>query len=74
MTDRSGALGQNALPTAAVRRSRSDATVRMFYEFSARPVIGWYAEFDETPRGCFRGNRLGVVVKYAADDAFVVTA
>jgi hypothetical protein len=43
-----------------VRRSRTDATVRMFYEFYARTVIG--------------GKWLCVVVKYAEDDAFVVTA
>ena len=43
-----------------VRRSRSDATVRMFYEFYARTVIG--------------GKWLCVVVKYAENDAFVVTA
>ena len=43
-----------------VRRSRSDATVRLFYEFYARTVLG--------------GKWLCVVVKYAENDAFVVTA
>ena len=43
-----------------VRRSRSDTTVRLFYEFYARTVLG--------------GKWLSVVVKYAETDAFVVTA
>ena len=43
-----------------VRRSRSDATVRLFYEFYARTIVG--------------GKWLCVVVKYAEGDAFVVTA
>ena len=43
-----------------VRRSRSDAAVRLFYEFYARTVLG--------------GKWLCVVVKYAESDAFVVTA
>ena len=43
-----------------VRRSRSDATVRLFYEFYARTVLG--------------GKWLCVVVKYAEQDAFVITA
>src|SRR5882762_3735175 len=43
-----------------VRRSRSDATVRLFYEFYARTILG--------------GKWLCVVVKYAEHDAFAVTA
>ena len=43
-----------------VRRSRSDTTVRLFYEFYARTIVG--------------GKWLCVVVKYAENDAFVVTA
>ena len=43
-----------------VRRSRSDATVRLFYDFFAQTILG--------------GKWLCVVVKYADDDAFVVTA
>lgn len=43
-----------------VRRSRSDGAVRLFYEFYAQTLVG--------------GKWLCVVVKYAPDDAFVVTA
>ena len=43
-----------------VRRSRSDATVRLFYEFYAQTIVG--------------GKWLCVVVKYLENDAFVVTA
>jgi hypothetical protein len=43
-----------------VRRSRSDTAVRLFYEFYAQTIVG--------------GKWLCVVVKYAEDDAFVVTA
>jgi hypothetical protein len=43
-----------------VRCSRSDAAVRLFYEFYARTIVG--------------GKWLCVVVKYEKDDAFVVTA
>jgi hypothetical protein len=42
-----------------VRRSRSDATVRLFYEFYPQTIV--------------RGKWLCVVVKYITDDAFVVT-
>ena len=45
---------------AEVRISRSDAGVRMFYEFYAHTVVG--------------GKWLCVVVKYLPDDAFVITA
>jgi hypothetical protein len=43
-----------------VRRSRSDAAVRLFYEFYAQTIVG--------------GKLLCVVVKYGENDAFVVTA
>ncbi len=43
-----------------VRRSRSDEAVRLFYEFYAQTIVG--------------GKWLWVVVKYAVNDAFVVTA
>ena len=43
-----------------VRRSRSDDTVRLFYEFYNQTIVG--------------GKWLCVVVKYLEDDAFVVTA
>ncbi len=43
-----------------VRRSRSDATARMFYEFYAQTLVG--------------GKWLCIVVKYPENDAFVVTA
>ena len=43
-----------------VRQSRSDAAARLFYEFYAETVVG--------------GKWLCVVVKYAQNDAFVVTA
>jgi len=43
-----------------VRRSRSDVTVRLFYEFYAQTLVG--------------GKWLCVVVKYAENDAFVITA
>ena len=43
-----------------VRRSRTDAAVRLFYEFYAQTRVG--------------GKWLCVVVRYSPDDAFVVTA
>lgn len=43
-----------------VRRSRSDETMRLFYEFYAQTIVG--------------GKWLCVVVKYMESDAFVVTA
>jgi|SRR5437016_4710948 len=43
-----------------VRRSRSDANVRMFYKFCPETIVG--------------GKWLCVVIKYAEGDAFVVTA
>jgi len=43
-----------------VRRSRSETAVRLFYAFYAQTIVG--------------GKWLCVVVKYAENDAFVVTA
>lgn len=43
-----------------VRRSRSDEAVRLFYEFYAQTIVG--------------GKWFCVVVKYAENDAFVITA
>ena len=43
-----------------VRASRSDESVRLFYEFYARTRVG--------------GKWLCVVIKYEPDDAFVITA
>jgi hypothetical protein len=43
-----------------VRRSRTDAGVRLFYEFYAQTIVG--------------GKWLCIVVKYIENDAFVVTA
>jgi hypothetical protein len=43
-----------------VRRSRTDAAMKLFYEFYARTIVG--------------GKWLCVVVKYTGKDAFVVTA
>jgi hypothetical protein len=45
---------------AEVRLSRSDDSVKLFYEFYARTHVG--------------GKWLCVVVKYPTDDAFVITA
>jgi hypothetical protein len=45
---------------AEVRVSRSDAAVRLFYEFYSRTLVG--------------DKWLCVVVKYFQDDAFVITA
>jgi len=53
-------LGRVLLKPQLVRRSRSDGTVRLFYEFYAQTVLG--------------GKWLCVVVQYGVKDAFVVTA
>ena len=45
---------------AVVRRSRSDHTVRLFYEFYRETVVG--------------GKWLCLVARYNEEDAFVVTA
>lgn len=43
-----------------VRGSRSDESVKLFYEFDAQTIVG--------------GKWLCVVVKYLPNDAFVITA
>ncbi len=53
-------LAGTLLHPQLVRRSRSDATVQLFYQFYAS-MIG-------------NGKWLCIVVKYSEDDAFVVTA
>jgi len=53
-------IGRVLCQPQLVRRSRSDAMVRLFYEFYAQTIVG--------------GKWLCVVVKYEEDDAFVVTA
>lgn len=53
-------IGRVLLQPQLVRRSRADETVRLFYEFYAQTIVG--------------GKWLCVVVKYAENDAFVVTA
>lgn len=53
-------IGRTLERPQRVRRSRSDAAVRLFYEFYARTIVG--------------DKWLCVVVKYADGDAFVVTA
>jgi hypothetical protein len=54
------AITQTLQAPTEVRVSRSDASVRLFYEFYARTAV--------------RDKWLCVVVKYLADDAFVITA
>jgi hypothetical protein len=53
-------LGPAVRQPKLVRRSRSDAAVKLFYDFC-----------PETPVG---SKWLCVVVKYSQDDAFIVTA
>jgi hypothetical protein len=60
MKDLGPEIGRVLLQPQLVRRSRSDEAVRLFYEFYARTIVG--------------GKWLCVVVKYAENDAFVVTA
>lgn len=60
MKDMGGDLERVLRQPELVRRSRSDAAVRLFYEFYAQTIGG--------------GKWLCVVVKYAEKDAFVVTA
>ncbi len=55
-----GAMSAALLRPEIVRKSRSDETVRLFYSFHEKTVVG--------------GKWLCVVVKYMKDDAFVVTA
>ena len=60
MNDRGAEIEGVLRQPQLVRRSRSDETVRLFYEFYAQTIVG--------------GKWLCVVVKYAENDAFVVTA
>lgn len=60
MKEMARGIGQTLRTPQLVRRSRSDASVRLFYEFYARTVVG--------------GKWLCVVVKYPPRSAFVVTA
>lgn len=60
MADMAADVERVLLSPQLVRRSRSDTAVRLFYEYYAQTVVG--------------GKWLCVVVKYAEDDAFVVTA
>ena len=53
-------IGKVLLHPQLVRRSRSDVSVRLFYGFCARTIVG--------------GKWLCVVVKYAEADAFVITS
>ena len=60
MRDLSAEIERTLRQPQLVRRSRTDAAVRLFYEFYARTIVG--------------GKWLCVVVKYVESDAFVVTA
>jgi hypothetical protein len=60
MKDMEAEIERLLLKPTLVRRSRSDATARLFYEYYAQTIVG--------------GKWLCVVVKYTDDDAFVVTA
>jgi len=60
MKDMGAAIGRVLRQPEQVRRSRSDAGVRLFYDFCAQTIVG--------------GKWLCVVVKYEENDAFVVTA
>ena len=60
MKDMGTEIERVLLQPQLVRRSRSDEAVRLFYEFYAQTIVG--------------GKWLCVVVKYAENDAFVVTA
>lgn len=60
MKDMGAAIEGALTQPQLVRRSRSDEAVRLFYRFYAQTIVG--------------GKWLCVVVKYAPNDAFVVTA
>ena len=60
MKETGSAIERVLLQPQLVRRSRSDETMRLFYEFYAQTIVG--------------GKWLCVVVKYTDNDAFVVTA
>ena len=60
MKDMGAEIGRVLRQPQLVRHSHSDAAVQLFYEFYAQTIVG--------------GKWLCVVVKYAENDAFVVTA
>lgn len=60
MRELAARIEETLLLPQCVRRSRSDTAVRLFYRFLAETIFG--------------DKWLCVVVKYADDDAFVVTA
>jgi hypothetical protein len=60
MVELAGALERAMSKPQIVRKSTSDANARLFYEFHPQTIVG--------------GKWLCVVVKYADNDAFVVTA
>lgn len=60
MTGMEAEIEQVLIRPRMVRRSRSDAAIRLFYEFYAQTLVD--------------GKWLCVVVKYVVSDAFVVTA
>ena len=60
MKDMAAEVERVLLQPQLVRRSRSDAAVKLFYEFYAQTIVD--------------GKWLCVVVKYVEHDAFVVTA
>ena len=60
MKDRGAEIPRVLIQPQLVRRSRSDDAVRLFYEFYAQTIVG--------------GKGLCVVVKYAENDAIVITA
>lgn len=60
MKDMAAEVERVLLQPQLVRLSRSDAAVKLFYEFYAQTIVD--------------GKWLCVVVKYVENDAFVVTA
>ena len=60
MKDMAAEIERVLLQPQLVRRSRSDDSVRLFYEFYAQTIVG--------------DKWLCVVVKYLENDAFLVTA
>ena len=60
MNEMTGAVQRVIGRPQLARRSSSDASVRLFYEFQTQTIVG--------------GKWLCVVVKYIDNDAFVVTA
>ncbi len=60
MTEMTGAVERTISQPQIVRKSTSDASVRLFYEFQPQTIVG--------------GKWLCVVVKYSGSDAFMVTA